>query len=774
MKLSLVLLVIAACFLGSAQILQAQEVPETRNFVVPQSRIYVSSRISSASQPVSLKKIVANVAIIEQVSTTTLDFELHNPNNRWVESELLIPVPGGAILKGFSFEGQAKEPTVKILPKVEADKIYTSIVMKMKDPGLLEFVGYNLIKSSVFPIAANQTQKIRIVFENLLKADGDRIDYFIPRTESLQYKIPWEINVSIKSKRNLSTVYSPSHKLDIIRVSNTHVTVTLDKESQNNVGSFMLSYLLEKAGVSASLFAYPDPSIKGGYFLMLAGLPVDLKTVETKKIKREVILVLDRSGSMSGNKIEQVREAAIQVIGGLQDNESFNIITYNDVINLYSEKPVIKSKETQDSAFKFLKTITATSGTNIHDALLEALKQKPQEGFLPIVLFLTDGQPTVGNCNEADICKVATNNNPHNRRIFTFGVGYDVNAPLLEKVSNETRAVPTFVLPNEDVEVKVGAVFKRLKGPVMTDINLMITNGDDIQSNIKRVFDVYPAKMPDLYEGDQLVVLGKYLSERPLVFNIIGNYLGEKKNLRFSFNLDTATTRNSFVPRLWASKRIAILIDAVRALGAGSTSSEDPKLKAELKELTDEILKISIEFGIITEYTSFLADEGTDLSQPTRTHNKQAEKNLNDRAIKERSGKGGVNQGTNVQRQRNDNTLNRANEYVDENMKRVEISNVQQVNDRAFFKRGDKWIDSQIIKDKKDEKELKPDVIIRFGSKEYEFLLALLAKSNRQGTLSLKGDILIKIEGKIILITMSDPKDTDEEKKPQTRPKNDK
>ncbi|MCD4656660.1 MAG: VWA domain-containing protein, partial [Planctomycetes bacterium] len=529
MKQSLVLLLIAVCFLGTAPILLAQEVPATRNYVVPQSRIYVSSRISALSQPVILKKIAADVAIIEQVATTTLDFEIHNPNNRWVESELLIPVPGGAILKGFSFEGQAKEPAVKILPKDEAKKIYTAIVMKMKDPGLLEFVGYNLIKSSVFPIAANQTQKVRIVFENLLKAYGDRIDYFIPRTESLQYKIPWEINVSIKSKRNISTVFSPSHKLEIKRVSNTFVTMTLAKGAQNIVGPFMLSYLLEKAGVTASLFAYPDPSVHGGYFLMLAGLPADLKSDKTKKIKREVILVLDRSGSMSGNKIEQAREAAIQVIGGLQDGESFNIITYNDVINLYSEKPVIKSKETQDSAFKFLKTITATSGTNIHDALLEALKQKPQDGFLPIVLFLTDGQPTTGNTSEIDICKVATNSNPYSRRIFSFGVGYNVNAPLLEKISNETRAIPTFVLPNEDVEVKVGTVFKRLKGPVMTDINLMITTGDDIQSNIKRAFDVYPSKMPDLYEGDQLVVLGKYLGDRPIVFNLIGNYLGEKK-----------------------------------------------------------------------------------------------------------------------------------------------------------------------------------------------------------------------------------------------------
>jgi len=177
---------------------------------------------------------------------------------------------------------------------------------------------------------------------------------------------------------------------------------------------------------------------------------------------------------MRNEKIEQVKEAALQIIAGLKKDEAFNIIIYNNTVQWFSKKSVLKTKENEAAARAYIQGITATGGTNIHDALAKALSQEPMEGMLPLVLFLTDGLPTVGQTSEVAIRNLVIKSNPHNRRVFTFGVGVDVNAPLLEKIAAESLAKAEFVLPKEDVEAKIGKVFKRLTGPVLADVKLEI------------------------------------------------------------------------------------------------------------------------------------------------------------------------------------------------------------------------------------------------------------------------------------------------------------
>jgi len=743
--------VIAALLIGHAgsQSIYSSSRPLAANVIVPQARSFAGGRRAA----VEVTEVKVGVVILEQAATTTMDISLRNPSNRRVEAELAVPVPEGAVVRSFSFHGKASEPTAKVLPKNEATRTYEAIVARVRDPAMLEFIGTNLVRSSVFPIQARGTQKVRLTYEHLLPADGDRIDYVLPRTESLDYNVPWKVSVRIKSKRPISTVYSPSHRLETRRVSENIVSARIADDARTEPGPFRLCYLLERNGVTASLFSYPDPKVGGGYFLLLAGLPAKPShDANGPGIKREVTLVLDRSGSMSGEKIEQVREAALQVLAGLKKGEAFNVIAYNETVDPFSKQPVIKSQRSIKAARAYLKSITARGGTNIHDALLEALRQKPIAGMLSIVLFLTDGLPTVGQTSEITIRNVAIKANPYNRRIFTFGVGVDVNTPLLEKIALETRATATFVLPKEDVEVKVSQVFKRLTGPVLADTKLdVIGRPPKERAALIRVRDVIPAKLPDLFEGDQLVVLGQYIGDEPLIFKLSGNYLGRKRTFRFTFDLDKATTRNAFVPRLWASRKIGVLVDAVRQLGAdvgplpGQRSvSGDPRLK----ELVDEIVSLSAEFGILTEYTAFLAREGTDL---TRRDAVLAEANSNfmNRAILTRSGLGAVNQGLNNDFQRRQLVLNRSNAFFDANMNRVSVANVQQMNDLAFYQRGSRWVDSRIVE---KEDEVTPKREIAFGSEEFRELALRLAGQNRQGAISLGGDILMVVEGEPILV----------------------
>ena len=737
-----------------AQISHVEVRPLASNIIVPQSRDRAFC-IERREGPVQITEVIGLVDIVDQVAVTTVEIRLKNPSRRRQEAELIMPVPDGAVIRGFTFQGAGKEPSAQVLPKEEAKKIYNRLVAKIKDPALLEFAGYNLVRSSVFPVEANGTQKVRLTYEHILPIDGNRIDYILPRSEMLDYKVPWKVSVKIKSARPIATVYSPSHKiittkLDLRSAHNVSfpgaitMTVKIAEEDQKNPGSFRFSILMQENDVTATMLCYPDPKVGGGYFLLLGGLPPELAKKNQDAIQREITLVIDRSGSMNGEKIEQAREAALQIIAGLNDGEKFNIVIYNNTVEMFSAKPVVKNDKNEKAARQYVKGIRATGGTNIHDALLETLRQKPTEDTLPIVLFLTDGLPTVGNTSEVAIRNVAMKSNPHKRRIFTFGVGVDVNAPLLEKIADETRAKATFVLPKEDVEVKVSQVFRRLSGPILAEPVLEIRTAKG-KPAVGRTRDIIPAILPDLYDGDQFVLLGQYVGEDPVTFLLRGNFLGKKKTFKFKFKFNKATTKNSFVPRLWASRKIAELIDAIRQMGADNkVAKNDPRVK----ELVDEIVRLSTEFGILTEYTAFLAKEGTDLSNEVAVR-EEAQTYMYERAVRSRSGWGGVNQSFNLSSQKGQSKLNRDNYYYDAKMNRVSIATVQQVNDLAFYRRGNRWVDSRLVNQKS---QAEPQRVVQFGSDEFKQLASRLAKENRQGSVALRGEVMLEVDGEAILI----------------------
>jgi len=746
---SIVLLAAAA---ADAQVHHLHIRAISSNVIVPQSRSFAADR----RQQVEITGVKVGVVILEQAATTTMDIELKNPTGSRLEAELLVPVPEGAAVRGFDFQGAGKEPSAELLPKDKAKATYDAIVRKIKDPALLEFAGLNLIRSSVFPIAARGTQKIRLTYENLLAADGERIDYVLPRTESLDYKVPWEVSLKIKSKRPISTVYSPSHEIRFDRSGRYIAQVKIGRESMSEPGPLQISYLQDSGGgVTASLFAYPNTATGGGHFLLLAGLPASAAELDgdgVPTVKREVTVVIDRSGSMAGEKLEQAKAAALQVLDGLYRGEAFNIIDYSDSIASFASQPVVKTRKNAEAARHYIRRLSSGGGTNIHDTLIEALRPKPIKGTLPIVLFLTDGLPTVGERSEVAIRNAAEKANKYKRRIFTFGVGYDVNAPLLSNLARNSRAISTFVLPNEEIEAKVSQVYRRLFGPVLAEPELEVLDGDGFVTT-QRVTDLMPASTPDLFEGDKLVVLGKYAGCQPLRFRLSGEFRGKPRKFQFKFKLDKATTRNAFVPRLWASRKIAMLIDEIRQAGAESgkdpsvitaTAKNDPKLK----ELVDEIVRLSVEFGILTEYTAFLAKEGTDLNSRNEIL-QEANRNLVDRAVRTRFGRGAVNQAFNDNFQQAQTVENRRNYFYDANMNRVQVSRVQQVNDRAFFQQGKRWIDGNAINSKAG---VAPQRTITVGSPEFVKLSERLAAENRQGTLSMSGEILLRVDGRNILI----------------------
>ncbi len=737
---------------------------------MPQHRAV--SILPGVAASVRLTNVDARIVINNRVASTQLELTVVNPSPAVAEAVLLVPVPAGASVKRFSFEGtpnSASEGVAQVMPRDEARRLYDSIVRASRDPGLLEFAGATLVRSSVFPIAPGAQQRLRIEWDEVLPAVDGRIDYILPRSESLRYDTPWTVSLSITQPDPIAAVYSPSHELLEVTSQRaaTQRNFTLSAHSQRAPGPFLLSVVTgaSRDRAAASVVAYPSPSDGGGFFMLLGGIASPNQPGST--IAREVTIVLDRSGSMTGGKLDQAKAAALQVVEGLSAGERFNLIDYSNGVSMFAREPVEQNVKSVAEARAYLDALRPSGGTNISDALIEALRQPHVPGTVPIVLFLTDGLPTVGQTSERAIRDLVEKGNPHNRRIYTIGVGADVNAPLLDRLSDITRARTTYIVPGESVELKVAQVFRQLRGPLLTDVSLAARDQFGV-IDTRRVRDFAPRRIPDVFDGEQLVVFGAYLGESPTTLAITGATASGPLAATVPFDPALATTRHAYVARLWATRRIAELVDEVRQLAADTpgrpVGSLPPLNDPRVKELIGEIVQLSARFGVLTEYTAFFANAGTNLGD-WESLAAGCSSNLED-ASRRRSGEGAINQGVNFNDMKGKSQLAYDNRFVDERLAEKRIDTVQQLSDRCFYNNEGRWIDSQLIAASPttatgggmggglpaDGSPIAVDETVEFATDRHFALIQELAVEGRQAVLSLPGDTLVRHRGKTILV----------------------
>lgn len=701
------------------------------------------------SQPVEVSGVTATIDISRQIATTVLEITLRNPASFAQEAQVLLPVPEGVVVRSLSYDGVGTDVGASVLRKDEARRIYEDIVRSMKDPALVEFVGTSLVKTSAFPIPAGASQKVQLTLEQVLTSDAGRIDYTLLRSESLALASNWNISGTIRSDLPISTLYSPTHDISHERSSQGEIRFRVQNTAGNaaDKGSVRVSYLVQPQQTSEpsfTVFTCPGDTPDTGYFMVLGGLPATRTDDQVTK-PREITMVIDRSGSMRNEKIAQAKDAARQILAGLQPGEFFNIIDYSDSVSSFAPQPIAVDQTALDRAAKYITSIEANGGTNIHQALLEATQPAAAASHLPIILFLTDGLPTVGERDEVKIRDAVKASNDEGRRIFPFGVGFDVNVPLLTKLADSSRGAPTFVLPNENVETKVSQVYRRLKGPVLA--SPVLTAADPASDG--RVAELMPRIMGDVFDGDQIIVMGTYRATSKVTLALSGEFFGKQLTSQISFDPRQASYTNSFVPRLWAERKVTSLIDEIRQAGAEGLNTSDPRVK----ELVDEIVRLSTKYGILTEYTSFLATEKEKFRDADRDGvideaAARATTNLKDNAVQQRWGAAAVRQQMDLQAKQSGLQAASNAYYMNEKLEREEVTNVLYFGDRAFFLRDNRWIDSRLLADE----DAKPDQEIVFGSAEYFELAATLAAKGRQNALTFDKDAVILVDQKRVLI----------------------
>ena len=523
----------------------------------------------------------AVVTIQNGLARTRLTQTFRNTRSAQIEGTYLWALPNGAAPSDFAVTMGGKRIAAEVLEGDKAREIYTGIVAKMRDPAIFEFIDRSLLRARLFPVPANGEVKVELTYSqsvagqfNLpLRVPGDKAG----AKASVQIQL---------SASDLKAVYSPSHSVEIKRDGNS---ATISGEFGASSNDFSLVWTQGNERIGAQIMAIPGDRFgeKDGFFLLLAA-PSD-SAQQTEIAAKDVIFVCDTSGSMEGEKIEQARGALKTLLGSLRSDDRFGLITFSTDVRPFKTELSSASKANVDAAKSWVDDIRAVGATNISDALEGAQKMVPNgdKNRPKQIVFLTDGLPTVGETSVDAILKKF--GDFQNARVFTFGVGYDVNTRLLDSLAEENRGASDYVTPKENIEAKVGALYGKIAYPVLTDLKL---NWPGVET-----YDVYPKNLPDLFRGGQSIVAGRFKGDAGRKISVSGQ--SPRGTEIFGGQVVTGND-DAFkeIPRLWATRKVGFLLD--------DAARNNRPLAGETR---DEILALSKKWGIVTPLTAALATE---------------------------------------------------------------------------------------------------------------------------------------------------------------------
>ncbi|MDQ3062685.1 MAG: VIT and VWA domain-containing protein [Acidobacteriota bacterium] len=685
-----------------------------------------------------VKSIELDTKINGQVATTHVQQVFRNDTPYTLEGTYFFPIPETASIVEFAIWENGKKLVGEVRSREEARRIYDEIVRRQKDPGLLEYAGKDLFQASIFPIPPNSDKKLELTYTQVLKAESGTVAYRYPlgtgrnlqsrpvyensnRTGSPQKIGTVSGKIEIIGKEALRNIYSPSHQIDLKRKGETAASVSF--ETSGNDNDFQLFYGLSSGDFGLSLLTYREAG-KDGYFLLMLSPKDDIS--ERELVNKDIVFVLDTSGSMAEEgKMEKARSALLFGIRTLRDGDRFNVINFAGEEHLMENGLIAANGSGKKRGEDFVNKLTPTGGTNINDSLVAALKQFSSSPRPKMLVFMTDGNPTVGESNAEKIIANVKNAKTEDIRLFTFGVGYDVNTQLLDKIASENSGTSDYVAPKEDIEIKVSNFFTKVSAPVLSDLQIDFGGAETDY--------IYPRKLTDVFKGAQITLIGRYKNDNDLqntVLRLSGKSGTENRTFTYQ-NLDfpLRTEDNNFLPRLWATRRVGWLVEQIRANG-------------ETKELRDEVAELGTRYGIVTPYTSFLATDGSFESVRRDSSNNFMLNKDAAKSVREKSGQAAVEMSVQQNAQQSNVTLAPSNRsvFVANSM------NNQFVGTKNFYNQNGVWQDAEF----KPETRLS-EVNVKFGSDEF---YALLNKESELAQFFALGEQVIVVwKGKVYRVS---------------------
>ena len=702
-----------------------------------------------------VKSVEIETKIAGQVATTHVEQVFRNDTDQTLEGTYFFPIPESASISEFAIWEGDRRLVGEVRSREEARRIYDEIVRRQRDPGLLEYAGRDLFQASIFPIPPHSDKKLEITYTQVLKAESGTVSYRYPLgTGRNVAPIVGTVagRVEVEAREPVRNLYSPSHEVETSRKGDRRASVSFETKPGQEPQDFQLFYTLSDADFGMTMLAHREPG-RHGYFLLTISPKDDL--AEQEYAAKDIVFVLDTSGSMTAaGKMEKARAALLFGVRSLRDGDRFNVINFAGEEHLMSHGLIPADAAGRAQGEQFVERLRANGGTNINDSLLAALKQFDQSDRPRILVFLTDGLPTVGETNVERIVENARRARVDGVRLFTFGVGYDVNTALLDKLAAENGGVAEYVEPREDLEVKVSNFFTKINHPVLTDLALDMGG---VSSDL-----VYPRRLPDIFRGGQVTLVGRYSNAsdlRGVTLRLTGRTGARARTFVYeglSFPLNEE--RNEFLPRLWATRRVGWLMEQVRSNG-------------ESKELTDEITDLGTRYGIVTPYTSYLAlEDGMSTTEtlrvtpggprdrrPLPTQGRGAVRGgvggagaattMNapapQEAAKARTGELAVRESRRARAQQESTRADADSAFaITDEEREARRAAVRKVGDKTFYLREGVWTDAEF----KAEARL-PETAVAFGSEDYFALVGREPELAR--FLSLGERVLVVYKGRV-------------------------
>jgi Ca-activated chloride channel family protein len=538
----------------------------------------------SVSVGLRVEKEDVRIEITDQVAKTYVTQTFFNDTDRNLAGTYLFPLPEDTTFSSFSLHIDGKPVEGKILEASEARQQYEEIVRKMVDPGLLEYADYKTVRARIFPIPAHGSKKVELEYTQVLKADNGLLKYRFPlksETEGANIE-DVKINLKLSSKQSVRTIWSPSHEITSKKIDDHHATISFDAQDYSPDKDFLMYYSVSDKELAANTLTHKNTG-EDGYFLFSVTPPMTAVKAQPK----DVVLTVDTSGSMQGEKISQAKRALAYIVNALNAEDRFGIVQFNTDVESFQSNLVSATPENKKKAMAFIEGLEARGGTNIGDALSTGTTMLHEATSRPgYVILMTDGEPTVGDTTIDKLMKRA--DSKRDIRLFDFGVGYDVNTRLLNKLADAHHGYSQYVEPKEDLEAAMSGFYQKIKSPMLSDVKITF---DGVQAK-----DMYPREVKDIFAGSQVLLIGKYKTGGKGTVHLTGSINGAQKSYAFPVDFANEETSHTYLPRLWAMRRIGHLTEVAQANGNS-------------KEVVDEIVALSKQYGIISAYTSFLVTD---------------------------------------------------------------------------------------------------------------------------------------------------------------------
>jgi hypothetical protein len=510
-----------------------------------------------------------NVDIDGQHATTRLRQTFYNRSGDRIEGQYTLRVAPGVRASGFAYWNGEQKIVGEVFERGVARQVYRNVTSQRRDPGLLEETGDGVFSFVVFPIEPNERKRVEVSYGQWLPRRASTIEMRAPVTRKDS-----EIAVTIWDGRELREIASPTHQLDVQRLSNGRYLVRARRALAETTELVLRYHVVDKPW-TVSGYIHRDKE-QDAYFTLALAAP-ELPASAT--LAKDVTLVIDRSGSMMGEPIRQARAACIDIVKRLRSDDRLNIILFDHTVEKLYPEPRAVMAAIRKQAVEYLEMMEEGGATDLAMALEQALATQGSGHRPRVVLFFTDGQsdvPPVLAAAQADKRDV---------RVFTVGFGPQVNRPLLARLAARKRGRFTYISAAANIERDVSLLYRQIDAPVLVDVSLETSAGATSR--------LYPPMMPDLFVDDELRVTGRLRASGPVTFTIRGKQGGRPFAHSIKFD-GTAEIKRPWVARQWAGARVEDLVDEL-ALGGSRP------------ELENEVIDLALAYNFTTPYTAFLA-----------------------------------------------------------------------------------------------------------------------------------------------------------------------